>query len=427
MLPAFQRLTHSAKSQPQLVFHNLMCQLKVGLLSRAFHSLDGHKAKGIDGMTKARYGKELEANLERLQDQLHKGSYHPLPARQVLIPKANGKMRPLAISSLEDKVTQKAVADILTALYEPLFVDASLGFRPKRGCHTALQRLYHWLKEGTRPYVVDVDIEKFFETVDHERMIQILQKRISDQRFLRIIRKLMKAGVMVNGEAVPNTTGTPQGSVVSPILANIYLHDILDQWFSTTYQNQYQKMVRYADDVIFCFKRKEDAEEFYQALEGRLGENGLKLNQEKSRIVSFQQKEHNVFHFLGMTFYWGKDRKRRIFLKLMTQSEKFRGSIRAFTEWIKTNRNRRRTKVLWEEAKAKIRGHYAYYGVSFNRRLASYYMLCGKILYKWLNRRSQKTSMSWDRFLKRLKRDPLPKPWGCDCLDITQGVFEYAI
>lgn len=377
-------------------------------------------------MTKSRYGKELEANLGRLQDQLHKGSYHPLPARQVFIPKANGKMRPLAISSLEDKIVQKSVADILMVLYEPLFVEDSLGFRPKRGCHTALQRLYHWLKDGTRPYVVDVDIEKFFDSVDHGRMIQILQKRISDPRFLRLIRKLMKAGVMKDGEAVPHTMGTPQGSVVSPILANIYLHEALDLWFKENYENGFQKMVRYADDVIFCFKREEDAVNFHQAVGKRLEEYGLKINEEKSRVVSFKLKDHNIFNFLGMTFYRGSDRKRRPFLKLKTQAEKFRRSIQAFTGWIKANRNRYKLKVLWREARAKILGHYAYYGVTLNRRLGSYYFLCLKALFKWLNRRSQKRSITWDEFRKRLRQFPLPKPWGHECINIRQGVLNHA-
>lgn len=425
MPQAFWRLSQSAKSQPQKAYDNLMCQLKTELLHRSFHSLDSHKAKGIDGMTKARYGRELDNNLGRLQDQLHKGSYHPLPARQVFIPKANGKRRPLAISSLEDKVVQKAVADILMVLYEPLFTEASLGFRPKRGCQTALSRLYGWMKEGIRPYVVDVDIEKFFDSVDHERMMTILQKRISDPRFLRLIRKLMKAGIMVNGEAVPNTLGTPQGSIVSPILANIYLHDVLDEWFHKHYGNHYQKMVRYADDVVFCFKRREDAEGFFQDLDNRLKEQGLNLSREKSRVVSFRPEDGNTFNFLGMTFYWGRTRQHQPLLKLKTQTEKFRKSIQAFTAWIKENRNRYKLRVLWEEAKAKLRGHYAYYGVAFNRRVQSYYFLCTKILFKWLNRRSQKTSMTWQEFLRRKARNPLPVPWGYQCLNIAQGELAY--
>jgi group II intron reverse transcriptase/maturase len=275
--------------------------------------------------------------------------------------------------------------------------------------------------------VVDVDIERFFDSVDHEKMIGILQKRISDPRFLRLIRKLMKAGVMKGGQAVPNSIGTPQGSIVSPILANIYLHDVLDQWFQENYGSHDRKMVRYADDVVFCFKRKEEAEGFYQALKSRLEMNGLKLNEGKSRIVPFQAKGNGVFHFLGMTFYWGKDRKRRALLKLKTQAEKFRRSVQAFTTWIKENRNKTRLKVLWEEAKAKLRGHYAYYGVAMNYQLGKYYFLCEKILFKWVNRRSQKPSLSWERFQRRLRSNPLPKPWGHHLINIAQGELDYAV
>ena len=409
------------------VYTNLMCQLKTGLLRRSFQSLDGHKAKGIDGMTKARYGENLEANLQELETKLHRGSYHPLPARQVLIPKANGKMRPLAISSLEDKVVQKSVADILMALYEPKFLDSSLGFRPRKGCHTALQKLYRMLKDETRPYVVDMDIEKFFDSVDHEKMIEVLEKRISDPRFLRLIRKMMKAGIMKDGQAVPNTMGTPQGSIVSSILANIYLHDVLDQWFHENYENHYQQMVRYADDVVFCFKREEDAIIFYQSLKERLKEHGLTLNEEKSRIVSFRKKEHKIFSFLGMTFYWGQDRKKRVFLKMKTQTEKLVKSFQAFTIWIKENRNKAKLNVLWEEVKAKFRGHYAYYGVTLNKSVYHYYHECTGILFKWLNRRSQKPSMTWEQFQRRLQLNPLPKPWGHQLIDITQGELNYAI
>jgi group II intron reverse transcriptase/maturase len=417
----------TAQKKPQLVFNNLMCQLKVDFLRRAFHGLSSQKARGVDGVSKAGYAEDLEANLCRLEDQLHRGGYRPLPARRVLIPKANGGQRALAISAFQDKIVQKAVADILQALYEPLFEDASVGFRPDRGCHMAVHKLYHRLKKSARPFVVDVDIEKFFDSVDHERLMEILQKRISDQRFLRLIRKLLRAGILIEGQETGNTSGTPQGSIVSPILANIYLHEVLDQWFAVNYASHSRQMIRYADDVIFCFSQEGEAREFYQDLVKRLETHGLRVNTEKSRIVSFRSQDNQVFHFLGFTFYWGKDRKHRRYLRLKTQAERLRKSVSAFKVWIKENRNRQRLKVLWEEAKAKLRGHYAYYGVTTNTKVHTYYFICTNILLKWLNRRSQKHSMSRQRFLQRLKQNPLPRPWGATLFDLRQGIFDYAI
>jgi group II intron reverse transcriptase/maturase len=346
---------------------------------------------------------------------------------KVLIPKANGKMRPLAISNLEDKIVQRAVAYIVEALYEPLFTDASLGFRPKRGCHQAIRRVYRLLKDGHRPHVVDVDIEKFFNSMNHERMMEFLEKRISDPRFLRLMAKLLKTSILVEGVAQANEVGSPQGSIVSPLLANIFLHYVLDLWFQEHFGGYGQQMVRYADDVVFCFHDQDKAESFLPQLKERFQAYQLTVNESKTKIVNFGNKTHNVFHFLGFTFYWGKDREGRILLKLKTQTERLRAKILAFKTWIKSARAKYRTGVLWKKAAEKIRGHYAYYGVTFNSRLTLFYKICVQLLFKWLNRRSQKRSYSWERFLTRLKAHPLPKPWGYSLLSLNQGVFSYVI
>lgn len=424
---SLMRLKYSAKENTERKYDSLMCQLKVPLLRRAYHELDEKKAVGTDGITKACYGKDLEVNLESLQDRLHKGSYRPSPARQVLIPKSNGKMRPLAISNFEDKIIQRAVAYIVEALYEPLFIDTSLGFRPKRGCQQAIRRVYHLLKEGHRPHVVDVDIEKFFDSMDHERMMEFLQIRISDPRFLRLMNKLLRAGIMIDGRESENEVGSPQGSIVSPLLANIFLHYVLDVWFKENFGGYHQQMVRYADDVIFCFHDQDKAESFLPQLKERFQAYPLSVNEAKTKIVNFGNKTHKVFSFLGFTFYWGKDREGRILLKLKTQTEKLRAKILAFKEWIKEARAKYRTGVLWKKAAEKIRGHYAYYGVTFNSRLTLFYKICVQLLFKWLNRRSQKKSYSWEGFLTRLKAHPLPKPWGYSLLSLDQGVLSYVI
>jgi group II intron reverse transcriptase/maturase len=421
------RLKFSAKENTGRRYDSLMCQLKVPLLSRAYHELDERKATGTDGITKACYGRDLAANLKDLETRLHRGSYRPQPARQVCIPQADGKMRPLAISNLEDKIVQRAVAYIVEALYEPLFTDASLGFRPRRGGHQAIRRVYHLLKDGRRPHVVDVDIEKFFNSMNHERMMEFLEKRISDPRFLRLMAKLLRTSVMVDGETQENEVGSPQGSIVSPLLANIFLHYVLDLWFKERFGGYRQQMVRYADDVVFCFHDQDEAESFLPQLKERFQAYQLSVNESKTKIVDFGNKTHNVFHFLGFTLYWGKTREGKTLLKLKTQTERLRAKILSFKEWIKGARAKYRTQVLWKKAAEKIRGHYAYFGVTFNSRLTLFYKICVQLMFKWLNRRSQKRSYSWEGFLTRLKAHPLPKPWGYSLLALDQGVFSYGI
>lgn len=425
--PGMMRLKLAAKDDKTLRFNNLMCHLKVDNLRSAYHSLDPKKARGSDGMTKARYGEGLEDNLKELVTKLHRGSYRPSPARQILIPKGNGQTRPIAVSNLEDKIIQKAVADILGALYEPLFLHNSLGFRPRKGCHSAIRRAYHLLKEGQRSSVVDVDIEKFFNSMNHEKLMGFLQQRITDPRFLRLIAKMLRMGILVKGKSVANEIGSPQGSIVSPILANIYLHYVLDTWFQNRFASYHQQMVRYADDAIFCFQDHSEARGFLASLKGRLEENHLRLNDTKTKIVNFKPDCHQVFHFLSFTFYWGRDRKGKTLLKLKTQAEKLRAKIHEFKLWIKENRNRYRLRVLWNKAAEKLRGHYAYYGVTFNSKVNAFYHFSTKLLFKWLNRRSQKKSMDWQKFSRRLQHHPLPKPWGYQLLKLNQGVFAYAV
>jgi RNA-directed DNA polymerase len=427
MPAAFMRMRLTAQQKPETIWNNLMHQMSEELLARAYHALEGGKARGVDGMSKARYGEELSSNLGRLTSQLHEGKWRPKPARRVWIPKADGKARPLAISSFEDKIVQKAVADILVAIYEPIFCGTSHGFRPKRGSHTAIKELYRWLADRIHSYVVDIDIEKFFDTIDHRRLMDILQKRISDRRFLRLIRKLLKSGVLETDEIKGTETGAPQGSIVSPILANIYLHEVIDQWAEERYGARRHKLVRYADDVVICFGGRNEAVECMDALEQRMGTYGLRLNRSKSRVVEFERGKNKVFHFLGFTWYWGKDRKRRAMLKLKTQTERFRKAIHSFSEWIKRDRNRYRLRVLWKKAGEKLRGHYAYYGVTLNNRLFGFYWAVVNVMFKWLNRRSQKRSFNWASFLNRLNLYPLPKPWGTTLINITQREIAYAI
>lgn len=427
MPAAFQRMRSAAQRDARRVWNNLVHQMSPELLEQAYHALDGKKARGMDGIGKAEYGEGLAEKLGRLRNQLHEGRWKPRPARRVTIPKADGKERLLAVSCVEEKVVQKAVADILTAIYEPVFEETSHGFRPHRGAHTAIRSLYHWLAGRPHSYVVDVDIEQFFDSIDHQRMMEILRRRISDRRFLQLVWKLMRAGIQTDHGVQRNAMGTPQGSIISPVLANIYLHEVVDQWVHERGHAQRCRLVRYADDMVICCGNRADAEEMCSALQTRLEAYELRLHPTKSRVVEFGRKSGNAFTFLGFLWYWGKDRKRRPQLKLRTQTERFRKAISAFAAWIKGHRNRKRLRVLWKEAGAKLRGHYAYYGVKLNDRLFAFYWTACQLLFKWLNRRSQRRSFSWATFQQRLKQKPLPKPWGCDLMNITQRVMPYAI
>ena len=422
------RLKSLATEHPARNFTNVIHILDEDLLKAAFHRLDERKAVGLDGVSTALYAKGLQANLADLKDRIRRHAYKPMLARQVLIPKANGKTRPIAISSVEDKIVQTAIAMILDALYEPLFMDVSTGFRPKRGCHDALHKVYHLLKGNFRPYVVDCDIKSFFDSMDHEKLMEFVERRVSDKNFTRLIRRLLKMGVMTtDGEMKLNELGSPQGSVVSPILANIYLHYVIDVWFRESYKKYGQQMVRYADDTVFCFKDQQAAELFLASLKTRLKENHLELNEDKTRIVEFKKDGNNTFDFLGFTLYWGKTKERTKLLKTKTSAGKLRKAILEFKLWIKANRNRHRLKELWRLAAQKLNGHYAYYGTTVNNKVGFYYLTCTRLLHKWLNRRSQKKSFSWESFQKRLKQFPLPKPWGSKCLNLNQLVLDFAV
>lgn len=426
--PAFARLKLATKNGGEgIVFNNLLHQIDLSLLRSAYHSIKDKSASGTDGITKKRYGENLESNLMQLLTKLHTGKYRTSPSRLVQIPKGDGRLRPIAISNTEDKIVQRAVAFILEVIYEPIFSDVSLGFRPNRGCHDAVQKAYHLLKDGRRSIVLDADMEKFFNSISHEKLMSLLKKRISDRRFLYLIGKLIRTSVRLDGVETANETGSPQGSVVSPLLANIYLHYILDTWFVENVENHYCKMVRYADDVIFCFKDRKVAESFLLSLKERLLMYGLRLNESKTKIIDFKAGKQTVFNFLGFTFYWKQVRKGNIRLNLRTQTERLKSKILDFKLWIRCYRNRLNVKELWNIAARKLRGHYAYYSITLNGKTWLYYISCIKLLFKWLNRRSQKRSFSWDTFNRRLHRFPLPKPYLAVRHILDQDVFDFAV
>jgi group II intron reverse transcriptase/maturase len=382
-------------------------------LREAFRALDGNKAAGISGMTKRDYARKLDENLAGLVDRLHKGTYRPMLKKRSFIPKADGKMRPLAISEFEDKLVEWALAKILSSVYEPLFIRNSFGFRPRRSAQDAIKAAYLSLKDDKRPNVVEIDLASFFDTVSHRKLIKLLQIRVTDPRIQSLVSRFLTAGILEEeGKLVRPDSGTPQGGIMSPVLANVFLHYALDEWFLKNYASSGAIIVRYADDAVFIFEKEDQAASFKTALKARLEQYALKLNEDKSGIVRFGKTLGSVFHFLGFTFYWGHDRgATKKYLKVKTEKNKLGKKIQEYTDWIKANRAKFCTNELWEQTAAKLRGHYNYYGVHTNRSKLShfYYAVVGS-LFKWLNRRSQRKSFTWERFARRLRFNPLPQP-----------------
>lgn len=403
------RLTAGSRD---VAFNNLLTHINLETLSEAFKALDGTKALGIDGISKQEYGKALETNLSNLVERIHKGSYKPQVKREVLIPKADGSKRPLAIGCFEDKLVEWVVAKILENIYEPQFIRNSFGFRQNKSAHQAINAIYQTLKDNKRPHVVEIDFARFFNTIPHRKMMKILGRRVVDRRFKGLTGRLMKAAIQTaDGTIIPTKVGTPQGSIVSPILANIYLDEMLDKWFIKNHASYNNIIVRYADDAVFMFKSEEQAHSFLEQLYQRVTQYGLELHQDKTRMIQFRNTERSQFDFLGFTFYWGKGVGRKHLLKLKTRKKTLHKKMQEFDHWVKDARSRMKISEIWRLAQSKIQGHYQYFGYWMNRtKLNHFYYEAVKSLFKWLNRRSQKRSYGWEGFQERLKQFPLGEP-----------------
>lgn len=313
------RISLRAQSNKSLVFENLLTHINVESLEEAFKVLDGTKALGIDHISKAEYGKELATNLKNLAERIHQGTYKPMPKREVLIPKANGKTRPIAIACFEDKLVDWVVGKILTQIYEPVFIKSSFGYRPNKSADQAVNMCYNALCYDRRQHVVEIDFSSFFNTIPHQKLMKILGKRISDKRFKGLIGRFLTGELITAaGERLPSELGTPQGSIMSPILANIYLNEVLDQWFMKEYGSTERVIVRYADDAVFFFAKEHEAAQFVEAMQERVSQFGLTLNQDKTRTLKLTKEGHEQFNFLGFTFYWG-NHARRIILKVKSE------------------------------------------------------------------------------------------------------------
>lgn len=416
------RIAWLSSQDPHKEFACLMHHFNEESLINCYLELNGRKAVGIDNINKEQYGKELKANINDLLTRLKDMAYRPNPVKQVLIPKEGkpGATRPLGISCFEDKIIQCMTKKILESIYEPTFYECSYGFRPGRGCHDAIKDLQNYLYTGKTSVVIDIDLGNFFGTIDHDLLAEILETRIKDKRFIRYIKRMFKAGVLSDEELSLSEEGVVQGSVCSPVLANIYAHHVIDTWICDMikpYLKGEVRLFRYADDAIICCESTDDAEKIRDTLGKRLARFNLHLNEDKTKIVEFSREKamrgqkQGTFDFLGFTFYWGKSRYGRIIPKLKTAGKRLKSKLAKVKTWIKSNRNKMKLKKLWTTFRKKLAGHNQYYGVSLNKeRIDQFFREAKNIFYKWINRRSQRNSMSLKKFYKFMDRNPLPEP-----------------
>ncbi|MGG2026120.1 group II intron reverse transcriptase/maturase [Gottfriedia sp. S16(2024)] len=419
------RIAELAKSDPKMQFTSLAYLLDKQSLVQCHIELPNKKATGINGTTKEQYSANLEENIEDLVMRLKGKSYRPVPVRRLYIPKLNSKKkRPLGIPEHEDKIVQKGVTKILNSIYEIDFLDCSFGFRPNRSCHDALKILNFYIEKRSVNYVVDVDIKGFFDNVDHKWMIEFLKLRITDPSLLRIIGRFLKGGYMEEGKKYKTDNGTPQGGVISPVLANVYLHYVLDLWFEKSVKKQCEGqayLVRYADDFVCCFQFKNEAQEFFQSLKLRLKKFNLEIAEDKTKIIPFGRlaeklEKHQgngkpeTFDFLGFTHYCGKSKQGKFRVKRKSSRKKVQSKLKESKEWLKKNRNNN-IHIIMDRFKRSLIGYFNYYCITDNIPNVNIFKVkIENLIFKWLNRRSQRKSFKWEKYRLFLSKFPLPTP-----------------
>jgi RNA-directed DNA polymerase len=423
MFTDINRIAELAKEDPKRQFFSIAHLITVEKLCEAFRRLRKDASAGIDGVTYEQYEANAEENIRQLHQRLREGKYQAQPLRRVYIPKEDGKQRPISIPALEDKIVQKLVVDLLNAIYEQDFLDCSLGFRPGRGQHQALDEVGRVICRRPTGWVLEIDIRSYFDSIVRSALVEMIEKRISDGSVLRLIQKWIKVGVIEEGRLLVSETGTGQGQPISPLLANVYLHHVLDQWFEEVVKPRLKGQayeIRFADDAILCFQHKVDAEKVLNVLPKRFGKYGLTLHPEKTRLIEFgrfaagnakrQGKTPETFNFLGFTHICARSRKGKFTVHVRTIAKRLRRGLKAVADWCKQHRH----DPVSEQQKtlnAKLRGHYQYYGRPTNyRSLWQFYRKVRRIWRVWLSRRTRGRRLTWDRFAEILRQHPLLPP-----------------
>ncbi|WP_353271722.1 group II intron reverse transcriptase/maturase [Wolbachia endosymbiont (group A) of Nomada goodeniana] len=414
-----------AKQDKRLKFTSLVHLINTENLARCYKELKRNKACGVDQITVESYGENLNEKLEVLVESMKRKQYQPQPVKRVYIPKAGSKeKRGLGIPSTEDKLVQIMLKKILENIYEANFLDSSYGFRPGRNCHQAVNALDKAVMYKPINYIVEVDIKKFYDNIQHKWLMRCLRERITDPNLLWLVKRFLKAGIVEAGNYEATKQGTPQGGIVSPVLANIYLHYVLDLWIEKKFKPRsrgYIQLIRFCDDFVVCCESKVDAEEFLELLKQRLNKFGLEVSENKTRVVKFGKREWQrairekrrteSFNFLGFTYYGAKSRRGRLMMGHKTSKLNLARKLKEIKEWLKIVRGSIRLKDWWQVLKAKLTGHYNYFGISGNYWcLKQFYTSVRKLAFKWINRRSQKKSMTWEQFVHYVEVNPLPKP-----------------
>lgn len=420
-----ERIAKLAREAPTMVLTTLAHHVDIDWMREAYRRTRKDGALGVDGQTAEQYAANLEENLRSLLERAKAGTYQAPPVKRVHIPKGTGtETRPIGIPTFEDKILQRAVAMVLEAVYEQDFLDCSFGFRPRRSAHQALGTLDHRLVRMAGGWIVEIDIRKFFDTLDHGHLREILRHRVLDGVLLRLIGKWLHAGVLEDGRLTYPEAGSPQGGVISPILANIFLHEVLDTWFDREVRPRLggkAHLIRYADDAVLLFAKEEDARRVLSVLPKRFGKFGLALHPEKTRLVEFRRPDRRpskpgadasrrpgTFDFLGFTLYWGVSRAGRWVVKCKTAKDRFRRALQRVVAWCREHRHDE-VRAQWKTLVRKLRGYYEYYGIIGNsKNLQSFLYEVTRAWRKWLSRRSQRAHIAWERMQKLLERYPLP-------------------
>jgi RNA-directed DNA polymerase len=421
MSPELLKVVERAQREPEGRFHSLAHFIDVPALGRAFRRIRKDASAGVDEVTKDEYGQNLEGNLQGLHERLKTKQYRHQPIRRVHIPKDKGKTRLIGISTFEDRVVQDAVREVLEAIYEQDFLNCSYGFRPGRSAHDAIRALDQVVHRGEVNWILEADIVSYFDSLDRTELMKMIEIRVADGSLLRLIGKCLHVGVLDGADYTEPEMGTIQGSGLSPLLGNIYLHYVVDQWFEREVKPRLDAkatLIRYADDLVITFERNDDAERVMEVLGKRMGRFGLTLHPDKTRLLPFRRpparqeagKGPATFDFLGFTLYWARAKTGRWGMWCKTRSARLRWAVTSIADWCRRNRHQP-LKAQHTALSRRIQGHYNYFGVSGNfRSLQLLQQKVQRAWYKWLRRRSQRTRLDWKGFRALLKRFPLPRP-----------------